>query len=211
MKPLSLTRLQQNQSRCTQMLIRKVAFSLRKSHLAPSLSRRRYSVSALPAAAAFLAATFAATAFAQTPAPQPPAGAPQHHEAPAPTNLKVLPPNLTGEQVHEIMHKWAADLGTECSTCHAADPAHLGPDGRPRLNFALDTKPEKNTARVMFTMMQEINSQYIAKIDSSGEPVTCGTCHRGHVDPAPFVPPPDHDHDHDHHEAPAAAPPPASR
>jgi hypothetical protein len=27
--------------------------------------------------------------------------------------------------------------------------------------------------------------------------VTCGTCHRGHVDPTVYVPP-KHDHDHDH-------------
>lgn len=167
------------------------------------------------AAAALLAAALAVTAFAQTPAPQPPpAGAPQHHEAPAPTNLQVLPKNLTGEQVHEIMHKWAAALGTECGTCHAADPTRTGPDGRPRLNFALDTKPDKATARLMATMVHEINSQYIAKLDNGGEPVSCGTCHRGHLDPEPFVPPPDHDHDHDHdhHDTPpAAAPPPASR
>ncbi len=162
----------------------------------------------LAAAALFLAAAFTVTTVAQTPAPTP-----QHHEAPAPTNLKVLPKGLTGEQVHEIMHKWAAALGTECGTCHAADPTRVGPDGRPRLNFALDTKPEKNTARLMYTMVQEINTQYIGKIDNSGQPVMCGTCHRGHLDPEPFVPPPDHDHDHDHHEAPPATapPPPASR
>ena len=34
-------------------------------------------------------------------------------------------------------------------------------------------------------MVQEINTQYIGKIDNSGAPVTCGTCHRGHLDPQP--------------------------
>ena len=90
------------------------------------------------------------------------------HEMPAPTNLQVLPKNLTGAQVHEIMEKWEGELGTSCKTCHAADPKNLGPNGKPRLNFADDSKDEKKTARKMFKMVDAINSNYIAKIDSSG-------------------------------------------
>lgn len=123
---------------------------------------------------------------------------------PAPKNLQVLPRNLTGEQVHQIMHKWAAALGTQCSTCHAVDPSRVGPNGRPVLNFADDSKEEKRTARLMYKMTQNINDNYISMVENSGQPVTCGTCHRGHVTPEPFVPPPDHDHDH--HQAPAATP-----
>ena len=41
----------------------------------------------------------------------------------------------------------------------------------------------------MFAMTEGINKDYIAKIDSSGAPVTCGTCHRGHLGPEPFVAP----------------------
>ena len=61
---------------------------------------------------------FAVATFAQSPAAQqqPPTGeAPHHHEEPAPTNLKVLPKTMTGEQVHDLMHKWEASLGAECS------------------------------------------------------------------------------------------------
>lgn len=163
----------------------------------------------MPLAAVVLltAAVFAVATVAQgPPAPHSPAGGPppQHRPEPAPTNLKVLPKDLTGEQVHEIMHKWEADLGSNCSTCHAADPKNIGPNGRPRLNFADDSKPEKATARQMYKMVEEINKNYISKIDSSGAPVTCGTCHRGHLGPEPFVPAPDHDHDHD-------GPPPAGQ
>jgi hypothetical protein len=164
--------------------------------------------------AAIATAVFAAVTFAQTPAAQQtPAqgGAPaaHHHEpAPAPTNLKVLPKTMTGEQVHELMHKWEAELGTECTTCHAADPNNIGPNGRPRLNFADDSKPEKNTARLMFRMVEDINGNYVSKVDNSGAPVSCGTCHRGHLDPAPFTPTKgeheDHDHDHADHDHPAA-------
>ncbi len=152
-------------------------------------------------AAVAFCAIVVSVAVAQEPAPA--AGGHPHPPAPPPTNLQVLPKTLTGEQVHEIMHKWEAALGAECTTCHAADPEKKMPNGRPMLNFADDSKPEKGTARLMVKMVEEINSQYIGKVDSSGAPVTCGTCHRGHLDPPPFVPPPDHDHDH-------PAPPPAT-
>ena len=135
---------------------------------------------------------------AQAAPPPPPTGAPQGppHEMPAPTNLQVLPKNLTGAQVHEIMEKWEGELGTGCKTCHAADPKNLGPNGKPRLNFADDSKEDKQTARKMLKMVEDINANYISKIDSSGAPVTCGTCHRGHIGPEPFVAPPEAPHAH---------------
>jgi hypothetical protein len=165
------------------------------------------SFSALVAGALGLA--FAASAFAQAQSPaQPPAAAPQHvhqHEEPVPTNLKVLPKSMTGEEVHELMHKWEAALGAECSTCHTADPNRIGPNGRPRLNFADDTKPEKAAARLMFTMVEAINTQYVGKIENSGMPVTCSTCHRGHLEPPPYSPPPGQEHEHREHPVPPPA------
>jgi hypothetical protein len=150
------------------------------------------SVSLLTGRTLLLAAPAAAAAQAATPAP---ATAPPH-EMPAPTNLKVLPRNLTGPQVHEIMEQWEGELGTGCKTCHAVDPKNAGPNGRPRLNFADDSKEEKQTARKMFQMTEDINRNYVSKIDSSGQPVTCGTCHRGHFGPEPFVPAKEQDHAH---------------
>lgn len=162
----------------------------------------------LPAFVALLgAALFAASTTAQ--APEQPQGAPAagppaqghgHMPAPKPTNLKVLPKDLTGEQVHEIMHKWEADLGAECTTCHAVDPSRKMPNGRPALNFPDDSKPEKSSARLMFAMMQDVNKNYVAKIPKSGHDddgdamVTCGTCHRGHLHPEAFVAPKEHEH-----------------
>jgi len=148
-----------------------------------------------------------------------PAPAPPHdHHHPAPTNLKVLPANTTGEQVHEIMQLWAGELGTGCKTCHVVDKTKKSPDGKPMLNYADDSKEEKRTARVMYKMTEDINTNYVAKIDSSGEPVSCGTCHRGHLGPESFVPAlppgpgptsgPSHEPAHDH---PAPAAPPAAR
>jgi len=152
-------------------------------------------------------AVFAIVTVAQAPltppSQQPAAGNPpaaeHEHARPAPANLKVLPRNLTGDQVHEIMEGWEAALGARCDACHVPDPNNIGPNGRPRLNFADDTKPAKAVARQMYTMTEEINGRYVSKIDSSGVPVTCGTCHRGHLGPEPFVAPA-----HNH-----APPPPA--
>jgi hypothetical protein len=120
---------------------------------------------------------------------------------PKPTNLKVLPKTLTGEQVHEIMHAWAGALGTECNTCHAVDPNKKMPNGRPALDFPADTK-EKDTARLMVKMSRDINDNYTSMVESkhdnteAAKKVTCGTCHRGHLDPPAFVPPKEHEHEH---------------
>jgi cytochrome c553 len=141
---------------------------------------------------ALLAAATSIATIAQTPASQEQAAAPPTPRSfPAPTNLKVLPKNLTGQQVRDIMEGWEASLGTHCNTCHAADPNNIGPNGRPRLNFADDSKPEKATARLMFGMTEDINKNYVSKVDNGGAPVTCGTCHRGHLGPEPFVAPPE--------------------
>src|ERR1035438_6653115 len=103
------------------------------------------------------------------------------------------------------MEKWEGSLGAHCNTCHTADPNNIGPNGRPRLNYADDSKPEKGIARMMFKMTEDINMNYVSKVPNSEMPVTCGTCHRGHLGPEPFVPPPDN-HDSPH---PGQAPPQA--
>ena len=89
------------------------------------------------------------------------------------------------------MEQWAGSLGAHCSNCHAPDPKNIGPNGRPRLNFADDSKEEKLTARVMYKMTEDINVNYVSKVPSSDEPVTCGTCHRGHLGPEHFEIPKD--------------------
>ena len=167
----------------------------------------------LPAAAAALlaAAVFAATPGTRAPqappqvppqADQPPPGATQGppfqggdrpmRNSPPPTNLQVLPKDLTGRQVRDIMGTWAGSLGVKCEFCHTADAKNVGPNGRPRMDFANDSKPDKQIARIMYTMTQQMNKDYISKAmdldkDGMGKPVTCGTCHRGHEMPEDFV------------------------
>lgn len=162
--------------------------------------------SLLPSVAAIAVLSAAAFTVAQPPQdqqnPQGPAGQQQGgppgggmgrmRNFPPPTNLKVLPKDLTGAQVREIMEKWAGSLGVHCDTCHMADPNNPGPNGRPRMNFADDSKPDKQIARIMYTMTETINSDYISKTkaidtDAMDMKVECGTCHRGHEMPEAFV------------------------
>jgi hypothetical protein len=189
------------------------------------------SLLASSAATALLAASIlAATTGAQTPqtspqanppAPAVPQGPPEGmtpgsrpmRNFPPPTNLQVLPKNYTGREVHDIMERWAGSLGVHCNFCHVQDPNNPGPNGRPRLDFAADTKQDKKIARIMYTMTQQINKDYITGVmdldpDGMGSPVTCGTCHRGHSMPEEFTIPRE-----EHHEGPGAgpgAPPPAT-
>ena len=151
-------------------------------------------------ATALLAATSAAQDAQTAPSAAPPAAAAPRapRNFPPPTNLKVLPKDLTGAQVREIMEGWAGDLGVHCDTCHAVDPKNVGPNGRPRLDFASDEKDEKQMARIMYQMLETDKKDYVAKVaamdkmDEPAAPLTCGTCHRGQLDPEKYTPAPEH-------------------
>lgn len=132
----------------------------------------------IPAAAIILAAPVEQAAQNAAPAPVQADGAPQ--------NLKVLPRDLTARQVREIMEGWTDALGVDCSTCHVRDTANVAANGRPRYNYADDSRQEKKTARVMYALTQEVNGAFLSKVPNSGIPVGCGTCHRGHLSPVPY-------------------------
>ena len=121
---------------------------------------------------------------------------------PKPKNLKVLPKNLTGDQVHKIMRGWAGALGQKCSACHAQFPDHRkNARGFPELDFPSDANPRKQMARIMVRMVRADRTAYIAKVNDIDKkmdenrsapppaPLTCGTCHRGHLHPRPYIPP----------------------
>jgi hypothetical protein len=88
----------------------------------------------------------------------PPAGRGGGRGAPH-TNLKVLPDDAN---LIPTMRAAAAGLGVMCGFCHADDRAS-------------DEKQEKLTARMMFSMVKDINSKFT---DGKAH-VTCYTCHRG--------------------------------
>lgn len=102
-------------------------------------------------------------------------------------NLKVLPKNITKEQLGKVMHEWSASLGVHCDFCHVRNEAEK------KMDFPNDAKPEKEMARHMFKMMNKINQKYFdAKKDSLGFVMTsginCYTCHRGESHPETKLP-----------------------
>ena len=107
---------------------------------------------------------------------------------PPPANLTVLPKQLTGRQVHDIMEQWSGELGVRCNACHVRESDEIVPGGRAHSRFADDSKPMKRIARLMYTMTLQINRTFIT--GDNAVPVTCGTCHRGNIRPEPFISPP---------------------
>lgn len=158
----------------------------------------RHLPSALVTAAILLPSTFL---MAQNPPAAPPAG--MQHEMPKPTNLQILPKDISSKDLMAVMHDFTGDLGVHCTFCHEVNAQTHRPD------FASDAKHEKVAARVMMRMTHEINTKYLAELpehehaDHAGHEgkVSCSTCHRGHAEPPSFTPPPE-----EHHGPPPAAP-----
>jgi hypothetical protein len=122
---------------------------------------------------------------AQTAKPAPPQ--PHVRELPKPTNLQVLPKDISSKDLLATMNHFRQDLGVHCSFCHVQDSQTH------HMDFASDAKPEKSSARVMMRMTHEIDSKYLDQLPDQGGmmQVSCGTCHRGQSTPSEFVPPPE--------------------
>jgi Photosynthetic reaction centre cytochrome C subunit len=86
----------------------------------------------------------------------------------APKNLKILSADANSPDYYRTkMPIIAAALGVMCDFCHEMDRS-------------VDSKPQKETARMMIKMVGEING----KFGDAKEHVTCYTCHRGSNKPA---------------------------
>ena len=94
-----------------------------------------------------------------------------------PVNLKVLPKDISDQQLNRIMDQDCSDgLGVTCDYCHVEKKGAFPQD------YASDAKPEKDTARSMMRMTLELNRKYFGKtqpaIGDSTMLITCYTCHR---------------------------------
>lgn len=142
------------------------------------MSHRRAAVVALTLAWAAIAPILAQPPAA--PAGQAPGGpgGPGGMNQP-PKNLKVLPKDLTRDQVTTIMRGFANALGVRCTHCH------VGEDGNPQsMDYASDEKHEKDAAREMLRMVERINVDFVRKVsDDEHADVRCVTCHRGRSHP----------------------------
>jgi tetratricopeptide (TPR) repeat protein len=109
----------------------------------------------------------AGAAFAQAPAQE------------APKNLKVLPKDWTRPQVVQVMQNFTAALGVGCDYCHEL------PQGAPP-DFASDDKKEKDLARAMMKITQDLNARLPTDFGVPAADLTrigCITCHRGVPEP----------------------------
>jgi cytochrome c553 len=98
-------------------------------------------------------------------------------------NLKVLPKNISHEDLMKEMHHYNKALGVKCDFCHAKSK-----DDPKKMDFASDEKEEKETARDMMKLTSRINKKYFKSgKDENGRQimtVTCYTCHHGEAEPA---------------------------
>jgi len=96
-------------------------------------------------------------------------------------NLKVLPKDMSMQEIHDVMRVYSKSLGVHCDFCHVN---HEVEGQKPKMDFAADDKPEKEIARDMIRMVEGINKNYISKMgDHTLTPVMCVTCHNGRVKP----------------------------
>ena len=104
-----------------------------------------------------------------------------------PMQLEVLPKSWSRQQVGALMQAINTSLGVQCSHCHAEDPDAPAPlpGQSPRLDYSLNTKPEKEVARSMLRMTMDVNAAArLPDEDASVEKISCFTCHRGEATPA---------------------------
>ena len=98
-------------------------------------------------------------------------------------NIKIFKGVPAGRLVNIMNQGFGRSLGVSCGFCHVPG------------KWDLDDKEEKNTARLMFAMVQTINRDFISKVPlDSGGPrpaANCFMCHRGNPRPlGPEGPPP---------------------
>lgn len=104
-------------------------------------------------------------------------------------NLKVLPKDITHEQLDSVMHHYTASLNVKCNFCHVRTADNKDWD------WASDANKHKLIARQMITMTNDINKKNFDHTGSaitlrSQLAVTCYTCHHGAKEPAAKAPQP---------------------
>ena len=97
------------------------------------------------------------------------------------TNLKVLSKDIGKKDLMGYMKNAAIGLGVRCTFCHVGEG-----DDFSTFDFASDKKEHKKSARVMFSMVMQINQEFLPKVaHKSGQSaqITCITCHNGKEHP----------------------------
>ena len=103
-------------------------------------------------------------------------------------NLRIIPKDISGESMDQLMENYARSIGVTCLYCHTTNKKQ---GSELRMDFVSDEKPEKEVARKMMRMTARINKKYfhVTKFDYDyasylAATINCRTCHRGHPVPA---------------------------
>ena len=102
-------------------------------------------------------------------------------------NLKVLPKDITKEQMDSVMHHFTDALNVKCGFCHVRN------EETKKWDHASDDNKHKLIARDMLKMTNQINDDFF---NYNGEKrnistqlmVTCYTCHNGNKEPKSIPP-----------------------
>ena len=89
-------------------------------------------------------------------------------------NIQILKGVTAGRLVNIMGRGFSPALGVSCGFCHIVGA------------YEKEDKEEKQTARVMYTMVNAINKDYMVKLAEPGRnppTVNCSTCHRGMTRP----------------------------
>lgn len=98
-------------------------------------------------------------------------------------NLKILPQNITKEQMDSVMHHFTGSLNVKCNFCHVRD------ESKKEWDYASDANKHKLVAREMMEMTNALNDKYFdftggQRTITTQLMVTCYTCHHGETQPA---------------------------
>lgn len=109
-----------------------------------------------------------------------------HHK----NNLKVLPKDISHDNLMAIMHSYEKSLGYTCGDCHSK--SKVNPE---KLNFASYDNPKKQVALDMMKMVKKLNKkEFAVKGDFTHNYlycryyVSCVTCHQGKETPPYHIP-----------------------
>lgn len=91
-------------------------------------------------------------------------------------NIQILKGAPAGRVLRIMTLGFSASLGVDCAHCHIAG------------EWEKEDKPQKETARKMWRLMNKLNQDLKEAIGKGG--VNCTTCHRGQIKPALSLPPP---------------------
>jgi hypothetical protein len=89
-------------------------------------------------------------------------------------NIQILKGVPAGRLVNIMGRGFSPALGVSCGFCHVVGA------------YEKEDREEKQTARVMYAMVNAINKDYLAKLAEPGRnppTVSCSTCHRGMTRP----------------------------